>query len=498
MKSRSNLAARIDAGLRQFAERLEQDTALQDGALTIRIFGEFSAGKTRLLSELLGELVPKDIRPVSSREVQTRLQLEVSYGPTAQLTVVERAFDVVQGRELARLERFPTRAEIDAAGYDPQRHRLRLCVPLRQLVVEDDGYHAAGIARRLFMIDMPGWNSGEDEEAPELVLSGDPCLALVYVTSAARLDSGGNLQRLRVFLKAIRRDAEFLAGNRLAVVLTHCGAADAERLVERARTMVERVWSELGGDVSRLGLKLLAAEFNEMTPDQLARFREHLWDAVLARPADDVTHVHPWSAAIASWEGEHDIRPRLANTRLMLEALRKLAARARQDGRFLRAMNMHRLMGASDDEMRLELHRAWGRQTGDDDLQRAAEALESLRLAAAHPLAAWWNNVWFDQAQLMFGAARAFVTQAERALDSVNAGTPDLEAHLVRRLAKPHAKLEAALTSSFARLVETAGDLAALDGGRAVATLLALSALQGRYEQHLARQLQALRRKEAA
>ncbi|WP_306393752.1 hypothetical protein [Telluria beijingensis] len=498
MKSRSNLAARIDAGLRQFAARLERDTALQDGALTIRIFGEFSAGKTRLLGELLGDLAPPALAPISSREVQTRLQLEVSHGPTARLTVVERACDVVQGREVACLERFPTRAEIDAAGYDPLRHRLRLCVPLPQLVVEYDGYHDAGVPRRLFVIDMPGWNSGEDAEAPDIVLSDDPCLALVYVTSASRLDSGGNLVRLRAFLKTVRRDAAFLDGNRLAVVITHCDAADAARLRERARAMVERAWSEEGGDVSWLGLTVLAAEFNAMAPGQLVEFRERFWEAVLARRPEPATPAHPWSAAIARWDGEDDIRPRLALTGQMLEALRKLATRARQDGRFLRSMNMHRLAGASDEQMRLELHRAWRRQTGLDDLQRAAEALDALRLDAAHPLADWWREVWFDQAQLLFGVARAFVTQAERALDSVDVGTPDLEAHLVQRLAKPHAKLEAALGSSFARLVDVAGGLARLDGGQAVATLLALSTLQGRYEQHLARQLQALRPREAA
>lgn len=84
--------ATLYRALRALAERLSRPAAPPDGLLSARVIGEFSAGKTRLLRELLGEVIPPALFPVSSLERQTRLPLEITYGENdADRLVVEFA-----------------------------------------------------------------------------------------------------------------------------------------------------------------------------------------------------------------------------------------------------------------------------------------------------------------------------------------------------------------------------------------------------------------------
>jgi hypothetical protein len=500
MKSRSNLGARFDEGMRRFSERMN---VLQDGAMAARIVGEFSAGKTRLLRELFGDMIPEPLAPISSREVQTRLPLEVTYGPAPALFVVERHGDNAQGRELARFERFPERAEVDAFGYLPERHRLRLSLPLDRLVLRGgDGYHSGAEPRRLFLIDMPGWNSGDDdlaEELPDVLLGAEVNLSLVYVSASTRLDSAGNRARLSAFLAALQ-DAEFLGNARLLFVVTHCASSERAALHARARALVERIWQDVcaGGFGPELDLEVLCADFNTMPAPDLADFRRRFWDFLLEPVSVGRPVAHPWHAAIAQWPAEWDVRPRLKQSHALLGELRQLVARSRVQGNFLNGMNMHRMAGLRDADIRAKVHGEWRKQTGFCGLEALAGRLESLRLDKRHPLAPWWREFWFDQAKLMVAAARAFVGQAAQALDGIASDTEDLEGHLRARLERPYARIQAAVSSSFAGLVDAAGPLADAEPARALSTLLALSALQGRYEQHRAAQLLQLRREVAA
>jgi hypothetical protein len=497
MKSRSNLAARVDIGLRRFAKHMACAPVLQDGALSARVVGEFSAGKTRLLRELLGDDVPEALAPISSKDVQTRLPLELTYGAAPALSVVARKHDCEQASEIAVLDRFPARAELDA--YEPDLHRLRLCLPLNQFMLHGgDGLVADdGLPRRLFLIDMPGWNSGEDaiaEEDAQVTLHAEVCLTLVYVSASTRLDSAGNRKRLREFLEALV-DADFIESPRLIFVLTYCSAAEQERLAARARALVEGLWAEFSDDV--LTLEVLCADFGEMPAPALEQFRQRFW-AFLLGPICDREPPHPWVAQIRAWREDWDVRPRLRLTHALVEGVRAVVARTRPRGTFLHGMNMHRMAGLNDEEIRAKLHKEWRRQTEWETLEVLATQLETIRLPADHPLALWWREVWFDQARLLFSSARTFFAQAGRAIDAVHSGTPDLEGHLRRQLEKPYARLQAAIDTSFTRLVDQAHQLAGFEPDKAVATLLSLSAMQARYEQHYTAQLQRLRHGEQA
>ena len=73
-----------------------------DSVLTTRVVGEFSAGKSRLLRELLQPCTPSHLLPISSREVQTCLLLEVTYNPEPELSLIEKTSDTDIGSNSQR------------------------------------------------------------------------------------------------------------------------------------------------------------------------------------------------------------------------------------------------------------------------------------------------------------------------------------------------------------------------------------------------------------
>jgi len=345
----------MQVSLLVFAARMTQWHGISDGRLTARIVGEFSAGKTRMLNELLGDATPQAFRPISSQEVQTRLPLEVTYGEQAALQVVDRRDDTVLDADVvATLEQFPHRQEIVAQGWLPERHRLRLSLPLQQLVLpEGDRLHPGTQPRRLFLIDMPGWNSGQDEIAEqdaETIMAGDHNLALVYVVQAARLDSAVNERRLKAFLKAVE-EAEFVDDCHLLLVVTHCAEEDRVRLQARAAEQVRVIWAGLRGDADSLTLTVQCVDFGHMPQAQLQSFRQQFWQALLAPLGGGAPQGHPWLARIRGWPAEWALAPRVADAHAILLALRAVLLRAGDGGKFLPGMNMHRLVDISREEM---------------------------------------------------------------------------------------------------------------------------------------------------
>ena len=124
------------SALQSFATHMTKFQQISDGLLTARVIGEFSAGKTRFLRELLGDSIPPALYPVSSLERQTRLPMEITYGPEPELTLVQRANDYEindKARTLQTLTEFPDREA--TVQYDPLQHRLRLAIPENRLIL---------------------------------------------------------------------------------------------------------------------------------------------------------------------------------------------------------------------------------------------------------------------------------------------------------------------------------------------------------------------------
>lgn len=494
MTSRPDLATRVALGMRSFANRMESLPELEDAILTTRIVGEFSAGKTRVLRELLGDAVPDALAPISSRDAQTRLPLEVTYGPAPLLEVIERRSDGDQGKHIEELDRFPTRGEIDARGYLLEQHRLRLSLPMEQMILrQGDQYHDQSPPARMFLIDMPGWNSPDDKGA-DILLGAEYSLALVYVANAIRLDGVENRKHLRNFITALKSDEDlghFSGSPRLLMVVTQCAPADATRLSIRAREIVDELVVELWGESDMVTLDILCVDFDKLSDAERVTFRQRFWQFLLT-PLEQEQAAHPWQARIGVWPAGHDIRPRLEHTRTLLAGLRTLARRACTDGQFLKDMNRRRLEFLPDEEITLKLREAWRKKVDPAVLADAQGMVKSLLLPQDHPLSDWWNDIWCGQVHAIVTGALDFASRAETALNAIDCRTEDPPAFLQQALHAPYDLMQRALTSSFARLIDAtqAFDTQPLD--QLIPTLFVLSTVQGQYEKHFAQHVQTL------
>jgi len=457
--------ASIYRALSIFSERMNKPLVPSDGFLTARVIGEFSAGKTRLLRELIGDLIPQDLFPVSSLERQTRLQLEITYGNTPELTVIEREGDYKAARTVTTLTKFPKREQL--TDYDPLTHRLRLAIPEARLILaagdrysEDDNR-----PKRLFLIDMPGWNSGDDDIAESKatnILAGFYNLSLIFVTNASRLDGAKNAERLKDFLGAFK-SAGFMGPPNVIFIITHCPKEDREHLEARARKHVFELWDELGdetGQADALNLHLMSIDFAEMESNELAQFRERFWSYLLA-PLEQKDDEHSWIKIMDEWPDEWNIRPRLQQAHEALQSARTLLERAHKEGEFLPGMNMHKLYGLNAAQISENVRKFWLRQLGCDSLAQVGKRIgKPDALDHEHPLAHWWSDYWQANLDQALAPVHAFFRLADDAIDQLTPDTIDMQQYFATRLKDAYLEAHMGLDSSFTCLSETVQSLA--------------------------------------
>lgn len=480
----------VQQHLLAFSANMHGTTMVEDGVLTARFVGEFSAGKTRLLAELFGAAIPPALLPISSMERQTRLPLEITFGESPALTLIQREHDYSPASSLDTFARFPKRSALH--HLDPMQHRLRLTVNEPRLILpEGDGYSDDKTPKRLFLIDTPGWNSGDDdlaEQSAASLMTGHHNLALVYVSQAARLDGATNAEHLKDFLSALAEaedDARFLGRAKLLMVITACPEQDAAAMKKRAENMAWRLWEELQRSTDELELDVFCIDFKGLDADDLQRFRERFWNCLLAPlgHASAVLDSNPWAAALKRWPAEWDITPALLESIQLVERGRQLLGKARADGEFVAGMNMYRLMGLSVSDVRQKILKAWLRQLATD-----SETLDSWSvpsLAAGHPLEQWWQHYWQAEMELLIGPVRNFFSAAQRTIEQLPHDTENLQQHLDEQLLAPFEAAQRIFAGSFACLVQGLPALCREHRvEQRVATLLSLSLLQSRYEDY--------------
>lgn len=481
----------------EFIQRMSSWEGISDGSLSARIVGEFSAGKTRLLSAVLGDIVPDALMPISSRDVQTRLPLEVTYGEQPSLTVVEYLpGSDVNANIMRELEQFPAREQVLEMALAPELHRLRLALPLEKLVLPDgDFFDDSKTPKRLFLIDMPGWNSIDDhiaEEDARVQMTGGFNLALVYVVNADRLDSAGNKQRLAEFMEALA-DAEFIKRARMILVITHCREAESTRMRARGAQQATDLWTgAIGMALDELELTVLSAEFDELDPVELEGFRSQFWQALLAPLREENHAQHPWVQRIRGWDEAWQLAPKIEHSLAALKELREAMLRGRQGELFIPGMNMHRLKGLATEELVERLRQHWLRQTRCTKLAAVSNSIENGGLDLSHPLGPWWAELWQPQLVDLSVAVQHFFNRADEAFSAVTVSTVDLEAHLACWLDAPYAAASACLQGSFARLIETAAGITSGPPEKLLATILSLLALQQRFESACATHMQLI------
>jgi hypothetical protein len=476
----------VEKALQAFAEQMERTTTLSDGVLTARVIGEFSAGKTRLLRELLGELIPTALFPVSSLERQTRLQLEITHGEVPALTLIAREQDhCTTAVTLKTLTKFPERDAL--TDYNPLLHRLRLALPEPRLILPTgDGFSEDASPKRLFLIDTPGWNSGDDELAESdatQIMAGYHNLALVYVTDVIRLDGAENAERLLEFLDALAQ-AEFLETTpTLLFIVTHCPTEEANHQKNRARKLVLAQWEKLGRAADELNLNLFCVDFGTMKVQALQSFRDDFWQALLLPLGHKDKVADPWLSALRQWPKEWNVGPPVANTQAMLAQARQLLERARKGDEFVGGMNIHRLRGLDTKGMVQKVRDTWLHQLGCSATDLASFMSKPPQdLPAEHPLSAWWKHYWLANCRQALEPVKAFFKQAEQAIGELTPKTEDIPAHFDAKLAPAYQQALATVDNSFTALVETAQQVINEPlAEKVIATLMTLSLLQARY-----------------
>lgn len=474
--------------LLDFAGRVEATPQLTDGVLTARVVGEFSAGKTRLLRELFEDLIPEPLFPISSLERQTRLPLELTYGDEPCLSLIKREADYKEASTVKTLTQFPERHEV--SEWDPMQYRLRLTLKEPRLILENgDGYSEEKVPKRLFLIDTPGWNSGDDELAEldaSTLMSGHHNLGLVYVSQAQRVDGSTNAEHLRDFMSVLA-DADFLERPNLLFVITHCPSVHAERMKQKARDLVFAIWQELDREPDELDLTLLAVDFQELSAGELQQFRDSFWTHLLAPLGQTTakTPTDPWAAEFKKWPAEWDIRPALHTSIQLLNRAESLLTHAQKNNEFVSGMNMYRLIGLDNNQIRERVQKAWLQQLHGDKAELLNWGIAAL--PDGHPLQAWWSDYWQANLKNCFQCIHAFFEAGLNSINKITDKTEDLQAQLHKELDALYNQAKNSLNNSFACLLRTIQSLITTkETEKLLATLFTISILQTRYEDYYA------------
>lgn len=478
--------------LQNFAAQMTKVHQVSDGLLTARVIGEFSGGKTRFLRELLGESIPPALHPVSLPARETRLPLEITYGTEASLTLVLRAKDCDINDKTVTLEtltEFPAREE--TMQYDPLKHRLRLTIPDNRLILKNgDGYSDDKNAKRLFLIDMPGWNSVDDmlaEGDASEIMAGFHNLALVYVVSAGRLDGLVNSERLNNFLQAFA-DADFIGTPHLIIIMTWCPDKESVALQAKFKKQVQTMWAALG-ELSTLSMDLFSIDFEDACAEELAMFRNQFWQSLLSplEQSAPAAVQHPWIHSLHCWPKQWHLDEPLQQAQMLLAQGRAILQSASPEQNYLPGMNMTKLSGLDAAAIKKRLQETWSRQMRDT----VAAATKPLHqciplLDAKHPLADWWNTYWIVHLANALHPIADFLNTASKAFNQVTPHTTDLSKHLHQQLDAAYQQAMQATHSSFTQVLDTLQNLPKeTPPEKTLATLLRLGLLHMRYQDHL-------------
>ena len=488
-------------GLMHFADRMQQQQPkITDGCLTSRVVGEFSAGKTRFLCELLSDQLPEALYPVSSMQAETRLALEITHGEQVGLELIEKSSDghTADNRVLQSFEHFPSRAEV--MNSDPFLHRLRLTLPEpRFILANGDGYSDEETPMRLFLVDTPGWNSGEDEiseQTAEALMFGEWNLNVVYVCHALRLDSQLNQDKLKDFLRALADKAfDFRVNPHLIMMVTHCSAAERDKSVAKMQQRVYHDWAQIAEEMGvsddslTLELDVLAYDFADFVQGDCAlrgEFRQRFWQAFgrhLQQPKQ--IEQHPWLATLHTWPEAWQVQPLIQAQIAQLSQLRQLTDQAKQDGEWVKNMNMARLIGLDAVAVSTRLSERW---YGQVQLHSDFKLVPCRDLPKDHPLSVWWRDYWQPRVTALIDAHQQLLEQVPQAFAQLPSNTPDLNAYLCQRLDAALKYAQNSQQGAFLCVLNALNGInsqAVNDAPSWLATLLQLSLLDASYQDHL-------------
>lgn len=455
-----------------------------DEMAVVHIIGAFSAGKSRLVRELLRRHhAARSLLPISSQERQSALPLEITYGE------VPRLLRMGENDDIAILPAFPVRDE--QRRFDASTYRLRLELPEPELLLGDVELCSAeeGI-KRLVVKDMPGWNSGDSfvaENALANGLVGADNISLVYVVRANGVDSQDDLSRLHAIFTAVETGGTFFYnGFHLVVVVTRCDdvnehEAITSRITERLQQLAEEVGIE---DV--FTLTVLCVDFGK-EQDTLNHdlFIEKFWKAIFAPIAKEKQVIKAMDLAgrLQHWKKDWLIQPKLIHSLELMNAAKQWVENFKKEDQFVAYMNNTRLLGLSRQERCSKIHGAWVRQVGV--WQSSSKIIPKLQLDDDHPLEYFWNNYWLKQLHSVTVVVDELALKMETSIKTLPLSTFNLQDYFHDHVESSYCKAISILQSSFYCVAESLESIKH-DGDQAklIATLLSVSVLDAKYNDY--------------
>ncbi len=450
-----------------------------DEIAVVHIIGAFSAGKSRLVRELLRpHKIAHALLPISSQDRQSALPLEITYAESPRLLRISG------DKNETLLSEFPARKEQQA--FDISSHYLRLELPEPQLLLGNVSLCSAdeGI-KRLVLKDMPGWNSGDSFVADNPLangLVGADNISLVYVVRANGVDSQDDLIRLKAIFEAVESgDAFFYNGFHLVVVVTRCDESDEHqaiknRMTERLQQLAEEV--DIEDDFT---LTVLCVEFGkeqDLINNDL--FLNDFWQAAFSPIAEEkkTATATDWATRLQHWSEEWFIQAKLSTSLQLIKDAKKFIAVFKKQDQFVANMNNTRLLGLSEQKRRLKVQGAWLKQIG----QWQQPDIQQLQLPDNHPLKLWWSNYWLAQLHALINPVNYLVQQMETAIQQLPIEVPDLQNYFHNSVENSYLQATEALQSHFYCVCEALEPIQHdSNQAKVVATLLSLSTLDAKY-----------------
>ncbi len=269
-------AEQMEQALEQIDQALTP-TATEDRAWTARLVGEFSAGKTRVMGTLLETTVHSKLLPISSREAQTKVPLEVVFGELPSLQHIERDMDHDDGsvRVVRSISHFPQRQELEVVVEERRRgHRLLLSAPVHELMLPQDPQMQDSGPTSIRLIDSPGWNNEEDTMAQPL--EDERMVGLVYVVSSYRMESKENDRLLKEALARLGNCVDHAGERCFLAIVTHWDE-DSPNLRERFEERIARHAEQYAGRVKQHARYV---DFDRMSDQEKQDFRHWFWSSL--------------------------------------------------------------------------------------------------------------------------------------------------------------------------------------------------------------------------
>jgi len=296
-----------------------------------RIVGVLSAGKSRLLAEILRNDVPDALLPVCSPEAQTILPLEVTYGPDVRLSLMEGSDGTTEERLV--LDRFPTRRQLEALPFQIDQCRLRLEVPLRSLLLEEDPDYDGDGPVRIKVLDTRGWDEVGGDADEDEIKTHDNDFATILVCPYRDLEKRYVNELFRRALVGGIADT-LCSSPKLLVYVTNCPPRDHSEAKQRVDQILDDVMGRNEDVRDRLSedgpwreaVTIEALDLNQLQDPQREALQRRFWDSVF--PNWDA-----WKALEPRVDWEEEARKWGAQ-----EALEALFREARKSRSFLAAI----------------------------------------------------------------------------------------------------------------------------------------------------------------